>query len=675
VPAIAPAPRTTRSACPYRLASALCADEILLPMTFSVPTLGRVTSAAVLGALIHTTATAQTPRPADTPYAGTLTLQVDATDLDRRIFRIHETVPVVPGPLRLYHPQWLPGNHGPTGRIGDLAGLQISARGAALPWKRDPLDPYAFTLDVPPGTTTLDIEFQHLSPTRPGSGRVVVTPEMLNVQWNAMLLYPAGHADSRITIKPSLRLPEGWKFGSALEVAAQQGATTVFKPVSVETLIDSPVFAGQHMARLDLDPEAAAQGRSAVFLNVMGDTPDEIKVSPEQLAVHRSLVTQADKLFGTRHFAHYDFLFAISTEFGRIGLEHHQSSENGVSPGWFSDPKRSSVGRDLLAHEYVHSWNGKFRRPADLWTPNTNTAMQDSMLWLYEGQTQFWGYVLAARSGLVPRTEMLDTLANSAAWLSAQKGRAWRNLQDTSNQAVMGSRGERHDWRDWQRGSDYYEEMVLVWLEADMLIRDASGGQRSLDDFARTFFGVAPGRAGSDFSPLTYQFNDVVAALNTVQPHDWTRFLRERLDKHTDAGLLAGLERAGWRLGWSDEPNSATKGSMAQRHYDEFSYSLGVDVGKDGALTVVRWGSPAFEAGLSTSVQLVAVNGLAYKPERLKAAITAAKSGAAPIQLLVKDAERYRTVAIAWTGGLRYPKLERIDGVEDRLTQVLAPRL
>ena len=659
---------------PYRLGSAQRADEINVSMTFSFPTLGRVTSAALLGLLIHTTATAQTPQapkpPTDTPYPGTLTLQVDATDLDRRIFNIRETVPVVPGPLRLYHPQWLPGNHGPTGRIGDLAGLQIIAGGKAIAWKRDPLDAYAFTLDVPAGANTLEIEFQHLSPVNRESGRIVMTPEMLNVQWNAMLLYPAGHYDSRITIKPSLRLPEGWKFGSALEVATQKGATTEFKPVSVETLIDSPVFAGRHMARVDLDPDAAAQGRTAVFLNVMGDSPDEIKITPEQLAAHRALVTQADKLFGARHYAHYDFLFAISSDFGRIGLEHHQSSENGVSPGYFSEPKRSSVGRDLLPHEYTHSWNGKFRRPADLWTPNTNTPMQDSLLWLYEGQTQFWGYVLAARSGLVPAPEMRDTIANGAAWLSAQKGRAWRNLQDTANQAVMAARSERRDWRDWQRGSDYYEEMVLVWLEADMLIRDASGGQRSLDDFARAFFGIEPGRV----APLMYQFDDVVAALNAVQPYDWARFLRERLDTHGPGAPLTGLQRAGWRLAWSEEPNSFSKGFAAKRKYEDFSYSLGFDVGKENRLTAVRWGSPAFDAGLSTSVQLVAVNGLAYKAERLKAVITEAKSGSAPIQLLVKDGDHYKTVSVAYTGGLRYPKLERIDGTEDRLTPLLAPR-
>lgn len=654
----------------YRPGSARRAAETTSSMTFNLPTLGRVTSAALLVALNHPYATAQTPPPLDTPYPGVITLQVDATDLDRRIVRVHETLPVAPGPLRLYYPKWIPGNHGPIGRIGELAGLKILAGGQPLPWKRDPLDVYAFVLDVPPGTAALDIEFQQLSPVDRATGRVVMTPAMLNVQWNAVLLYPAGHYDSRITVRPSLRLPTGWQFGSALEASATKGATTEFKPVSVETLIDSPVFAGRHTARHDLDPEAAASGRTPVSLTIFGDTPGELVMTPEQLAAHRALVTQADRLFGARHYAHYDFLLAISDELGGIGLEHHQSSENGVSPGWFTDWKPGAPGRDLLAHEYTHSWNGKFRRPADLWTPNTNVPMQNSLLWMYEGQTQFWGYVLAARSGLVRLPDMRDTLANTAAWLAAQRGRDWRNLQDTTNEDVMAERHAGRDWRDWQRGNDYYAEMALVWLEADMLIRDASGGKRSLDDFARTFFGVEPGRV----APLTYRFDDVVAALNAVQPHDWARFLRERLDTHSGAGLQKGLERSGWRLGWSEEPNSASKGYAAVRHVDDFFYSIGVEVGKEGALRAVRWSSPAFEAGLSTSMQLLAVNGLAYKAERLRAAITEAKSATAPIQLLVKDGDRYRTVSISYAGGLRYPKLERIEGVEDRLTTLLSPR-
>ena len=630
-------------------------------------------ASALLLALLAPLAPAQTPAPTDTPYPGTLSLQVDATDLDRRIFRVKETVPVKPGPLTLLYPRWLPGNHGPTGVIAQLAGLTIKAGGRPVAWRRDPLDVHAFALDVPPGVSALDIEFQNLSPVDADSGRVVVTPDMLNVQWNSVLLYPAGHFDSRIRIQPTLRLPEGWSFGTALDTQSQRGALIEFKPVSVETLIDSPLYAGRHVTRVDLDPDAAANGRVPIHLSVMAETPAELVISPEQLAAHRALVTQADRLFGARHFPRYEFLLALSNRFGYIGLEHHASSENGVPPGYFTEWAKSSTGRDLLAHEFTHSWNGKFRRPADLWTPNTNTPMQDSLLWVYEGQTQFWGDVLAARAGLVPLSDMKDVLANVAAWAEAQSGRAWRDLQDTTNEAIMTSKEDHPDWRDWQRGADYYDEMVLTWLEADMLIRDGSKGERSLDDFARAFFGVAPGRAASDTAPLTYTFDDVVATLNRIQPHDWAAFLRERLTSRGKAPT-GGLARAGWRLAWGEEPNAATKGFAAQRKFDDFSYSLGIDVGKGNVLKSVRWGSPAFSAGLNTSLELIAVDGRAYSVERLSAAITAAKTSKAPIALLLKDGELYKTVAIPYTGGLRYPKLERIDGVEDRLTPLLTAR-
>jgi predicted metalloprotease with PDZ domain len=624
----------------------------------------------LLLALLAPLTPAQTPVPLDTPYPGTLVLRVDATDIDRRIFRVKETLPVdQPGPLTLLYPRWLPGNHGPTGVISQLAGLTIKAGGQTVAWRRDPLDMHAFALDVPAGVTALDIEFQHLSPVRADSGRVVVTPDMLNLQWNAVLLYPAGHFDSRIRVQPSLRLPEGWAFGTALDTRSQQGAVVEFQPVSVETLIDSPLYAARHMTRVDLDPQAVANGRAPVQMSVMAETPSELTISAEQLAAHRALVTQADRLFGARHFARYEFLLGISDRFGSIGLEHHQSSENGVSPGYFSEWAKSSTGRDLLAHEFVHSWNGKFRRPADLWTPNTNTPMQDSLLWMYEGQTQFWGTVLAARAGLVPLNDTLDGIANTTAWLEVQSGRAWRDLQDTTNEGVMNAPSDRPDWRDWVRGADYYDEMVLVWLEADMLIRDGSKGRRSLDDFARGFFGVEPGRV----APLTYTFDDAVTALNRLQPHDWARFLRTRLDSHGQVPT-DGLTRAGWRLAWSDEPNAAAKGFAAQRHVDDFLYSLGFEVGKGGQLRTVRWGSPAFEAGLNASLELLAVDGRAYSVERLNGAITAAKTSKAPIALLVKDGEVYKTVAITYTGGLRHPKLERIPGVDDRLTPLLTAR-
>jgi len=636
------------------------------------PTKDLVRAWPLVLALLAPLAPAQTPAPVptDTAYPGTLSLQVDATDLDRRIFRVRETVPVAPGPLTLLYPQWLPGNHSPNGVISALAGLQIRAGGRSVPWRRDPLDMHAFRVDVPAGVSALDLDFQFLSPANSERGQVVMTPDMLDVSWSSMLLYPAGHLDSRISIQPTLKLPEGWNFGSALETAAQRGAVVEFKPVSVETLIDSPVFAGRQLVRVDLDPQATASGRAPVQLSVMADTAGELVIKPEQLAVHRALVTQADRLFGARHFARYEFLLAISDSFGGVGLEHHQSSENGVQTGYFSEWDKADDEHDQIAHEYVHSWNGKFRRPADLWTPNTNTPMQDSLLWLYEGQTQFWGTVLAARSGLVPLAETLEGLAASAAWVDGQSGRAWRDLQDTTNAEIMTNPRQRGLWNDWQRGSsDYYVEGLLIWLDADMRIREASKGARSLDDFARAFFGVEPGRV----APLLYTFDDVVATLNRVQPMDWAGFLRSRLDSHTSAPL-DGLTRAGWRLAWADEPTGASKGYAAKRKYDDFEFSLGITVGKGGRLQSVRWGSPAFDAGLSLATDLLAVDGRAYSVERMKDAITAAKTGTAAIQLLVKDGDLYKTVAVSYHGGLRYPKLERIANVDDRLTPLLKPK-
>ena len=633
---------------------------------------------ALLLALFATCATAQNaaqPTRAIPPigtatYAGTLTLQVDATDLDRKIFRVKESVPVQAGPLTLFYPRWLPGEHAPNGPIGQFAGLQVSAAGRPIAWYRDPLDIYAFHVDVPPGASKLDLEFQFLSPLGKDGGRIVMTREMLGLQWRSVLLYPAGFAATKIHIQPSLRLPEGWAVASALEVENRAGALVNFKTVSVETLVDSPVFAGQHMKRIDLDPEGKTAARSAVFLNVVAERPSELEIKPEQLAAHQALVTQADRLFGARHYAHYDFLLALSDDFGGIGLEHHESSENGVEPGYFTEWAKAVGARDLLPHEYTHSWNGKFRRPADLFTANFNTPMQDSLLWVYEGQTQFWGEVLAARSGMRTPVETRDNIAMQAAWLDAMAGRRWRNLQDTTNQPIVRETDSASGWYNWQRGADYYAEMLLVWLEADMLIRDKSNGTRSLDDFARGFFGTEPGR----IQALTYTFDTVVTELNQLQAHDWAAFLRQRLDTHGPGAPLAGLERSGWKLGWVETPSEVYKAAEAYRKSDDFTHSIGISVGKGGKLGNVQWGGPAFEAGLSTAATLVAVNGRAYKAEVMKDALIAAKTNKAPIQLLVRESEVFRTVAVSYNGGPRYPTLERIEGTEDRLSVLLAPR-
>ena len=407
-----------------------------------------------------------------------------------------------------------------------------------------------------------------------------------------------------------------------------------------------------------------------MVLNLFADAPEQLQASDEQIEAHRQLVQQTDRLMGARHFRHYDFLLSLSERMGGIGLEHHESSENGVRPDYFKNWGQSVGARELLPHEYVHSWNGKFRRPADLWTPHYNEPMRNSLLWLYEGQTQYWGRVLAARSGLVTPEQTRELMARTAAEYSYRTGKLWRNLQDTTNEGTMRS-GRNAVWRDWQRGSDYYEESSLIWLDADTLIREKSQGQRSLDDFAKLFFGAEPER----LEPLTYTFDDIVATLNRVQPHNWSAFLRERLDSHEVNAPLDGLRRAGWRLDWSETESETARNAGGRERNDDFAYSLGLLLRPDGQVQQVRWSSPAFEAGVSPALQLVAVQGMAYKAERLAAAITANKEGKTPLQLLVKEGERYRTLTIDYRQGLRYPKLVRIEGVPEGLgAGVLKPR-
>jgi predicted metalloprotease with PDZ domain len=602
--------------------------------------------------------------PRDTPYRGTIRLAVDATDVTRHIFRVKETIPVQGGALTLLYPKWLPGNHAPTGRIDALAGLVIEANGQRVEWVRDTVDVFAFHVEVPAGATALDLQFQFLSAGDGNEGRIVATPEMLNLQWNSVALYPAGHFVQRITVEPSLRLPDGWQFATALDIASADGVTTTFKPVSFETLVDSPVFAGRYVKRVDLD----SSGPAPVRLNVFADRADLLEAKPEHLDAHRALVTQAYRLFNSHHYDHYDFLLALSDRLGGIGLEHHRSSENGTVPTFFTEWDKNPDTRELLPHEFTHSWNGKFRRPADLSTANYNVPMRNSLLWVYEGQTQYWGYVLAARSGLVTKEQALDQLAITAAVYQHRKGREWKALQDTTNDPIIASR-RPIPWRSWQRSEDYYAEGELVWLDVDTLIRELSGGQKSLDDFARAFFGIDDG----SWEPRTYTFDNVVATLNAVQPHDWVAFLRARLDRH-DGAPFDGLARGGYTLTYSDTASDYFKKMEARRKIADFSYSLGFVVGRENKLGDVLWDGPAYRAGLTAGTQLVAVDGISYDKDRLQAIIKAAKTDNAAIELLVKNGDRYTTVWIDYHEGLRYPHLTREANVPARLDEILAPR-
>ena len=605
------------------------------------------------------------PAPRDIPYPGTIRLAVDATDVTHGVFRVTETIPVQAGPLTLLYPKWLPGDHAPTGTIDKMAGLVITAAGKPLPWRRDPVDITAFHVDVPAGAATIEVAFQYLSATDDNQGRVVMTPEMLNLQWNSTALYPAGWFTRGILFQASATYPAGWTASTALRPsgkATAAGGTVDYAPVAFDTLVDSPVFAGKY-SRIEMLSDK-------VTLNIFGDHAADVAATGEQMAGHRRLVEQAVKVFGAQHYDHYDFLLAVTERMGGIGLEHHRSSEDGTKANYFTGWKDMAAERDLLAHEFTHSWDGKFRRPADLWTPDYRTPMRDSLLWVYEGQTQFWGNVLAARAGLLDREEAMGALAMTAASYEYLPGRAWRPLVDTTSDEIINPRRPQ-SFRSYQRFEDYYSEGQLIWLEVDSLLRQRSGGRKSLDDFARAFFGVRDG----DWGELTYTFDDVIATLKGIDKgYDWSTFLHDRVDTVRPHAPLEGLARGGYKLVFTDEPTSYWKSSDTYRKSMNLSYSLGVSIGKAGAVASVIWDGPAFKAGIVPGATLVAVNGEAYGDDVLKAAITAAKGGSAPIRLLVKDGDAYKTVDVAWNGGLRYPRLERIATGPSSLDALYAAR-
>ncbi|MBI5272137.1 MAG: M61 family metallopeptidase, partial [Burkholderiales bacterium] len=542
--------------------------------------------------------------------------------------------------------------------------------------------PFTFIVDVPAVASELTLTFQYLAPVRGSGERISVTRDLLGIEWETVVLYPAGPAAHALRVQPRLKLPAGWRQVSALRGAdgqpVQAGADgwVSWRELSLETFIDSPLFAGPHVRSVPLDKPGT---RRPVVLTLLADDPAALEASPAQLDAHRAIAAQADALFGgMRPFRQYDLMLALSEEFGGIGLEHHESSENGLKPDYFRDWDKAIRGRELLTHEYVHAWNGKHRRPAELATPDYHVPMGNRLLWVYEGLTEYWGHVLAARAGLSTSEQARDRLANVAAEVAVRSGRGWRPLQDTVNDPAVGP-GPAREWEEWQRSFDYYDEAALVWLEADLLIRHLSQGRRSLDDFARGFFGV-PLRTRDDGwpAPTAYTEDDVYAALQAVQPHDWRGFFRQRLDGTGVAPTW--LQHSGWRLAWATAESDyqanerGWEGDSGNERPQNLAFSLGLRVISDGSITQVFWDSPAFRAGLTKGMELLAVNERAYRPERLEAALRANTDGRAPLRLLVKDGEHFRTVTLDWRGGLRYPVLERVAGEPDRLAAIYRAR-
>jgi len=601
----------------------------------------------------------------------TITLAVDASDAPRKIFHAKLTIPVTSSSseLKLYYPKWIPGEHGPTGPIQDLTGLRFSAGGQALKWRRDLLDGWTFHVDLPAGTRSLEASLDFVSPAgKEGegiyTGGASATQAMTVISWNTLVLYPQGWASDELTYQASLRLPTGWKFGTSLDVASTNGQTIQFGPVSLTRLVDSPVIAGEFMRIVPLADNPPTE------MDIAADSAAALQAPPEVWDHYKRLVEQAQKLFAAHHYRSYHFLYSLSDHVAHFGLEHHESNDSRVGERGLVDESERKLEAGLLPHEYVHSWNGKYRRPADLTTPDYEQPMKTDLLWVYEGLTSYLGDVLSARSGLRTPEELRDSLALIAAALDHTPGREWRNLQDTAD-GVPAMQGAPQQWESWRRGLDYYEEDVLNWLWADMIIRQQTQGKRSLDDFCQLFHG------GSSTPPMvkTYTFDDVVNALNQVAPYDWRRFWNERLSNHGPGAPLEGLEASGWKLVYNETPSELFRSDEEDRENTHAAlYSLGLVLSKDGTIGDTVEGMPAAKAGIGPGMKLIAVNGRKFSANILRDALGAAKTGSAPLELLVENTTYFNTYRINYHEGEKYPHLVRDESKPDVLSDIIKPR-
>ena len=610
----------------------------------------------------------------DAPYPGVLTLNVDLSEAARKIFKVQETIPVTPGAMTLSFPKWIPGEHGPTGPIEGITGIKISGNGERIAWRRDLEEMYSLDFVVPTGVSLLNLEFQFLSPTTGGNfgSGVSATPRMVVLEWNQVLFYPAGYQTGKIEITPTIKLPAGWGFGTALEQIGTANERTRFKAVSVDELVDSPLAAGRYFRRIDLAPGA----KPAVHLNLVADRAENLDLSDLQIKHHRALVQQAIALFGAQHYDHYDFLLGLSEKTVHFGLEHHQSSDNRTGAEFFTSPTAYLANPTLLPHEYVHSWNGKFRRPAGLTTPNFSVPMKGELLWVYEGLTNYLGEVLGARSGMWTAEQYRDALAMTAAAMDHRPGRGWRPLRDTADhaQVLYNAPGA---WSNYRRSVDFYPEGSLLWLDVDTRIRELSAGKRSLDDFIKVFYGKDPAYARTSHDVKPYTFEEIVKTLNATQSFDWAAFLNARLASTSERAPLDGIARGGWRLAYADTPTELYKARKKESKQLDLMYSLGFIVTSErhqgnepGEVADVLWNSPAFEAGLIPGMKIVAIDAEAFDADLLTAAIKRAAKDKAPIELLVQNLDYYSTVRISYNGGEKYPRLVRVDGAADLLTPI-----
>lgn len=602
------------------------------------------------------------PTPADRPFHGTIELAVNATDTDHQIFSVRETIPVqTAGDTVLLYPEWETASHAPTATVTELAGLIVSIDGKSSEWMRDPVDMHAFHVHVPKGATTITLEFQFLAPASAN----LLRPDMVEVPWQRVLLYPAGWYVRDIPVATTLALPRGLTPYTSLAFHAIKDGALSFQPVTLEQLVDGPVYAGRFTRRILLNEDKT----KPVTLDLLADAKEDLAINQPEIVRMKALIGQGLKTFGVAPYRHYDAIVTLSDVLSPDGsgggVEHLEEGENNLPAAYFTNAAKQLNNLDLIAHEFVHAWNGRWREPADLWSPTFNQPISGSLLWVYEGQTEFWGRVLAARAGLRDRQQTLDKLALDAATAANRTGRSWKDLQDSTNDAVYMAK-HHVAWRDWQRREDYYPEGVLLWLDVNVRLHELSHGNRGLDDFSRRFFDA---KDSGQQSTQTYTFQDICDALNKVAPDDWAAFLHRHLQSHSADEAIAGLARAGWKLTYNEVPTETFLQNEAEEGAINLDDSIGLQIDGDGRVQSVQWDGPAFRAGLSPGSQVTAVDG---EPFSIRALIAAVQSSASkPLTLAADIGESKRTVVISYRGGLRYPHLERIPGTPDRLSALL----
>jgi predicted metalloprotease with PDZ domain len=595
---------------------------------------------------------------------GVIRVDVDATQAPQRILHTHLTVPVQPGPLTLLFPEWVPGEHMPDGPINNIAGLKFLAGKKALVWRRDLLDMFAFHLTVPEGVSSLDVRFDFLiSGAESGySSGASSTAYINDLSWNQVILYPKGFAVKDLIYAPSLKIPPGWKFGTALPGAKQNGETITFDSVALSTLVDSPVLSGKFFRVIPL----ASAPETPHEIDIAADREADLAMPADTVVAYRKLVAETGALFGTRHYRDYHFLLTLSDDTAHFGLEHHESSDDRSYAKMLTDPAYLIGTAELLPHEFVHSWNGKYRRPEDLTTADYHQPMRDDLLWVYEGLTEYWGDVLSARSGLINNDQAHELLARLVAFYDHEPGRSWRPLQDTADAAVVLYDADM-DWRNWRRDTDFYDESVFLWLDVDTTIRRLTKGKKSLNDFSHSFHGGP----GGEPALKTYTFEDVVAGLNSVVPYDWSSFLRTRLDSLAPKTPEEALLASGWQVIYNDEPNTNQQDRDTIVKSATLMDSIGLVAKDDGSLVQVLYQGPAFKAGLGPGMKITEVAGKPFTLDLLRSAVAA--SASTPVQLTVKNGVAALDVTIDYHGGLKYPHLQRAPNRPDLLDEILHP--